>query len=209
MVSTVVGREATCSASYGGKSASGKALLETTEVVFRGEGLRFKVPFARVKSAIARDGVLELKLADGTARLTLGAQAATWARRIKNPPGRLDKLGVKPGMTVSLVGPVEDAFAGELRARVGELAEGRARAASDLIFFATTTPADLSRLATLKKNLQPAGALWVVRTKGPTAPVSESAVMAAGRAAGLVDTKVVAFSDTHTAERFVIPVARR
>ena len=33
--------------------------------------------------------------------------------------------------------------------------------------------------------------------------------MAAGKAAGLVDVKVVAFSATHTAEKFVIPVAKR
>ena len=33
--------------------------------------------------------------------------------------------------------------------------------------------------------------------------------MAAGKAAGLVDVKVVKFSETHTAEKFVIPVARR
>ena len=31
--------------------------------------------------------------------------------------------------------------------------------------------------------------------------------MAAGKAAGLVDVKVVGFSPTHTAEKFVIPVA--
>jgi len=33
--------------------------------------------------------------------------------------------------------------------------------------------------------------------------------MAAGKHAGLVDVKVVSFSDTHTAEKFVIPVAKR
>jgi hypothetical protein len=48
-----------------------------------------------------------------------------------------------------------------------------------------------------------------VRAKGAGAAVSESAVMAAGKAAGLVDTKVVAFSATHTAERLVIPISRR
>ena len=30
--------------------------------------------------------------------------------------------------------------------------------------------------------------------------------MSAGKRAGLVDVKVVSFSDTHTAEKFVIPV---
>lgn len=33
--------------------------------------------------------------------------------------------------------------------------------------------------------------------------------MAAGKAAGLVDVKVVSFSPTHTAEKFVIPVKDR
>ena len=33
--------------------------------------------------------------------------------------------------------------------------------------------------------------------------------MAAGKRAGLVDVKVVSFSETLTAEKFVIPVAKR
>lgn len=33
--------------------------------------------------------------------------------------------------------------------------------------------------------------------------------MTAGKQAGLVDVKVVSFSETHTAEKFVIPVAKR
>ena len=39
--------------------------------------------------------------------------------------------------------------------------------------------------------------------------ISERAVMAAGKAAGLVDVKAVSFSPTHTAEKFVIPVRQR
>jgi hypothetical protein len=58
------------------------------------------------------------------------------------------------------------------------------------------------------RDLKPAGALWVVRPKGRR-EITESDVMAAGKAAGLVDVKVVSFSDTHTAEKFVIPVAQR
>ena len=56
--------------------------------------------------------------------------------------------------------------------------------------------------------LQPAGAAWVVRRKGDPV-VSERASMAAGKKAGLVDVKVVSFSDTHTAEKYVIPVGKR
>ncbi len=60
----------------------------------------------------------------------------------------------------------------------------------------------------LKKSLKPDGALWVIRPKG-SAAISESEVMSAGKRAGLVDVKVVSFSATHTAEKFVIPRADR
>jgi hypothetical protein len=204
-----MGREAACTARFSGKTAAGKALLETRELVFRGEGLRFKIAFEKIRSVRAKGGALEVKTDEGAATLELGAEAAAWATRIKNPPGRLDKLGVKPGMKVSLVGEVEAAFTAELRARTEDVSTGRPRPGSDLLFFAAEEPADLARLGTLKKSLQPAGALWVLRRKGPAATVSEGALMAAGKAAGLVDTKVCAFSETHTALRLVIPVAAR
>ena len=61
---------------------------------------------------------------------------------------------------------------------------------------------------TLRTSLKPNGALWVIRPKGRP-EISEAAVRAAGRAAGLVDVKVVGFSPTHTAEKFVVPLAKR
>jgi hypothetical protein len=204
-----MGREATCTVRVGRKTATGKALLETSELIFRGDGLRLAIPFAEIRAVAVREGTLSVRGPDGEVRLELGAEAAAWAGKIKRPPSRLDKLGVKPGMKVSLVGGVEPAFIEELRARTEDVSHGRPRSGSDLLIYAVEAPADLERLAALKKSLQPAGALWVVRTKGPAAKVTESAVMAAGKAAGLVDTKVVAFSATHTAERLVIPVAQR
>jgi hypothetical protein len=209
ILAAAMGREAVCTARFGGKSAAGKALLETKEVIFRSPGLRLQIPFDRIQRIEVKGGTLTLKTADGPAVFELGKEAEAWAKRIQNPPGRLDKLGVKPGMKVSLLGAVEAAFVAELEGRTADVSRGKPRAASDLIFFVADMPADLNRLATLKKSLQPAGALWVLREKGPGARVSEAAVMAAGKAAGLVDTKVVSFSDTHTAERFVIPVAKR
>ncbi|MGA8767000.1 MAG: hypothetical protein WB559_08275 [Candidatus Acidiferrales bacterium] len=39
--------------------------------------------------------------------------------------------------------------------------------------------------------------------------IREADVIAAGKSVGLTDNKVCRFSDTHTALRFVIPLARR
>jgi hypothetical protein len=58
------------------------------------------------------------------------------------------------------------------------------------------------------KAIKDDGAIWIVRPKGRP-EITEAETMAAGKRAGLVDVKVVAFSDTHTAEKYVIPVSRR
>ena len=52
------------------------------------------------------------------------------------------------------------------------------------------------------------GGIWVVAPKGGREP-REAQVLAAGKAAGLVDVKVARFSETHTAHRFVIPRGER
>ena len=202
-----MGREAECTARIDGKLAKGKALLETKELQFRGEA-RLTIPFADMRDVKAAGGALTVRFDGGEVTFLLGAAAEVWAAKIKNPPSRLSKLGVKPGARVSIVGAIEPAFVAEARA-AGAVIAGRKPRDVDLVFFAVEQPADLGRLATLAGTMQPAGALWVVRRKGAGAPVTETASMAAGKAAGLVDTKVVAFSATHTAERYVIPVAAR
>ncbi len=79
---------------------------------------------------------------------------------------------------------------------------------ADIIFVAANERADLDRLVTVQKFLKRDGAIWVIRPKG-SAAITEADVMKAGKAAGLVDVKVARFSDTHTAEKFVIPVSKR
>ncbi len=49
---------------------------------------------------------------------------------------------------------------------------------------------------------------WIVYPKGVKS-ITEAEVMKAGKAAGLVDTKVASFSSTHTALKMVIPVSKR
>ena len=60
----------------------------------------------------------------------------------------------------------------------------------------------------MRKAIVSNGAIWVVYPKGRK-DIHELDVIAAGKAAGLVDNKVVGFSVTHTSLRFVIPLANR
>jgi tRNA A58 N-methylase Trm61 len=121
---------------------------------------------------------------------------------------RLDKLGVKPDMRVTLVGLDDAAFRRELRARTSDVAESRPRQNTDMILFAVDGPAPLKRLATLQRAMRRDGAIWVVWPKGQTR-IKEDMVRAAAIAQGLVDVKVIAFSETMSGLKLVIPLARR
>ena len=74
---------------------------------------------------------------------------------------------------------------------------------ADLVFLGVHSLADLARIGELKARLPKDGALWVIRPKGPGTPVPERETMKAGLATGLVDVKVVSFSDTHSALKYV------
>lgn len=121
---------------------------------------------------------------------------------------RVEKLGVKQGTDVLLLGIVDDtAFVRELRAAGARVrASGADRA--DMIFATFRHRDDLRRLPGLVPRLHADAVLWTLRPKG-SKDLTEAEMMRAGQAAGLVDVKVVSFSDVLTAEKFVVPLARR
>jgi hypothetical protein len=202
-----MGQELQCTATIGGKRGKGKALLETDDLVFRGGDLRAKIPYKSIREVRDAKGKLHVTYDGGTATFDLGDAAAKWAERIRSPKSRIDKLGVKPDHRVAVIDVRDAAFDAELRGRVQSVASKLGHE-HDIIFYAANDAAAVKKLAEVKKYLAPAGALWIVRRKGDP-EVTESGVMAAGKAAGLVDVKVVKFSDTHTAEKFVIPIKAR
>ena len=120
----------------------------------------------------------------------------------------IDKLGVKPGQKIAVLGVESAEFLTELAARVPEYAAGKGMAGADLIFFSAEAVANLGQLSSLGRSIQKNGAVWVVYPKGQK-HIRGIDVINAGRSAGLTDNKVCSFSATHTALRFCIPVAKR
>ena len=121
----------------------------------------------------------------------------------------LDKLGVRPGMRVALIDIEDDAIRPLLADRTSDLSEGWPEPDTDIVLLGADSTGDLTRLEELATRIRPAGAIWVVSRKGKAATLRDVEVMAAGKAAGLVDNKVVAFSAERTSIRLVIPVALR
>jgi hypothetical protein len=202
-----MGQEAVCSVTVGRRRVEGKALLETSEIIFRSPDLRLKIPFASIEKLDATNGTLRVTHAHGAATFTLGPAASKWADKIRNPKSLLDKLGVKPEHKIVVLGVRDAEFLDDLRARVPKIL-ARAGRNADVIIFGAESLDELSRLAALRGAINPDGMIWTVTPKGKTG-IKDTDVMAAGKSAGLVDVKVAAFSATHTASKFVIPKAQR
>jgi hypothetical protein len=190
-----------------GRSFEGEALLETSEVILRIDR-RWVIRFDQIRSIETRDGVLRLIHEGGVADIHLGALTERWAEKIRNPKTVVQKLGVKEGQRVALVGLEDAQFVRDLEAAGAHVADTLDETNVDAIFLGAETKSQLDALAKLRSALAPDGALWVIRPKGVKV-ITENDVMEAGKAARLVDTKVVRFSATHTAEKFVIPIAQR
>ena len=202
-----MGNQAKCVLRVEGKRYEGKALLETNELIFRGAECRVKIAFGEIRSVKAEDGELRISTKSDTTVFEVGAVAEKWREKILHPKTRIEKLGVKSGMRVAFLGATEEAFARELRKSKAEVLNGSADGAA-LLFLPVQERRHLGNLAKAAKKLKGAAGLWVIYPKGKK-EITEVEVISAGRAAGLKDVKVVGFSATHTALKFVIPVDKR
>ena len=125
-----MGQEIKCRVDFSGQSSEGKALLETSEIIFRG-AFRLKIPFQAITALDASKGRLSVLYPDGHAVFHIGKAADKWADKIRHPPSRLDKLGVKPGTKVHLIGRHDDDFRRELTERGAVLSSKK----PDLVFL--------------------------------------------------------------------------
>ncbi len=201
-----MGQEVVCTARWGGKSVHGKALLETAEIIFRGDE-RKKIPFSAIRGMEAKDGELRLKTDEGQVVFELGDRAEKWREKIANPKSVVEKLGVKAGEPVAVFGKLDEEFLKKLKAQKSAIAQKIVDRVG-WIFFGAETREGLGEVKKIAGKMKGSAALWVVYPKGQKS-ITETDVIDSGRKAGLKDVKVVGFSATHTALKFVIPLEKR
>ena len=203
-----MGIEAPCTVRVGRKSSEGTALLEGEVLLFRGD-FSLKIPFEDMRD-VSQDGIaLVIKTADQEAHFEVGAPVAErWVRLIKEPKGLFEKLEVGSGSRVAVVDVHDSLFLTALRERTAGVAEGRVPEGAPIVFFGAETKEALRKVQLLRARMIDTGVLWIVRPKG-SKTITEADVFEAVKSNGLVDTKVVAFSKTHTAHKCVIPLDQR
>ncbi len=202
-----MGREVVCHGEGTAGSGEGRLLLETEELIFRGPA-RVTIPFSAITGIRARAGRLTVVYAGGVMRFDVGAAAAAWAERVQRPRGRLDKLGITGSSLVSMLGVTDPGFVVELAGSGATVSRGRVRAGSTVVLFGVRVVEDLNKLGQIRDRIDPAGGIWVLHRRGKDG-VKDVEIFAAGKAVGLVANKVMRFSETHSADRLVIPKALR
>jgi len=201
-----MGQELACSVLADGKSYRGRALLETNEIIFRGD-VRLKIPFTSIKKMEAGAGKLQVRTRDAAYVFDLGPKAEKWRMRIAHPKSLLDKLGVKPGDSVWLQGSFSADFLADLKKCGALITRGKFKSPS-WIFLAAGSLSDLAKVKSAARALRNSAALWIVYPKGQKS-ITEHDVRGAAVCCGLRDVKVASFSSTLTALKFVIPLAKR
>lgn len=189
-----MGREAAGLIRHKGAEGMGRLSLEGAEIIWRG-ALRGRIARTDLAGFVARGDDLVLETPEGPLSATLGArEAEAWVRALARPlPSLAEKLGIGPGRPVEVLGNLSDPVL--IEAIAGHVGGPDAPQAL----------AEVEGPEALSRALAFAGRrpLWVVTPKGRASPFPEAALRAAFGAAGWVDHKVSAVSDSRTATRLV------
>src|SRR5688572_18926837 len=123
------------------------------------------------------------------------------------PRSRIEKLGIKAEHAVYIDGVDDPTLAEEIESRGAKLHSRRPKRADVIFFFAKTIP-ELAKLEALKAILSSDGMIWAIWPKGKK-ELREGDIRDHALEIGLVDVKVLAFSETMSGLKLVIPLKQR
>jgi hypothetical protein len=195
-----MGREATCVCNIQGREATAKILLESKELILRGE-LRCVILLSAIKNIRVEGDALTFKNGKDEVSLGLGSGTAKkWLDAILKPPATLaQKLGIRPDSVVRVYGMVRS---DELRTALPDASDARGDWPDMFIACVESRESLVEALDGSHKFLERGIPIWVVYQKGTGSSLGETAVRDMLRQRGLRDTKVASVSTTLTALRF-------
>lgn len=193
-----MGREVVIHAEVGNEAGEVRVLLESQELILRGE-IRRRVPKVRITGLVIEGDMLCFRHDSEHYRLALGEKmAVSWAEAITKPPPSLRaKLGLDKGGLALLYGEIDDSPLAE--AISGAVTEDPDQAV--LIVALINCAADLETAFALWQQT-PALPIWTIYPKGKATGFGDAAVRESLRARGLRDSKSCAVSERLTATRY-------
>lgn len=193
-----MGREAVTYAEIGFEKGEVKLLLESTELIVRGD-IKRRIARSSLHNVTVVGESLMLKADGEPMALHLGhALASAWQKAILTPPPSLaSKLGLKDFDRALLMGPLDDAVLAQ--SLVDHHTDSLANA--KMVIAVVFSEADV-QAAILLINENPTLALWLVYLKGKAASFGDGDIRKLMRSAGFIDSKSSAVSERLTATRY-------
>lgn len=193
-----MGRETTAYAEVGSEAGEVRALLESTELILRGE-IRRRFAKSAMEEVLVEGDLLRFLVVGEPVALHLGAKVAqSWATAIAKPPPSLRaKLGLGEDTRALVLGEIADEALAE--ATRGLLVTDGAVA--QMMIAIIDCPDDLAEAQRLHAGF-PMLPLWTIYPKGRGVAFGDTAIRTALREAGFRDTKSCAVSDILTATRY-------
>jgi hypothetical protein len=195
-----MGREANCDCQWANQTAPCKVLLETHELIVRGE-IRRRVLISSLTDVVVQGDQLRFRVEQEEVFLGLGSDLAQrWAKAIATPPPSLAaKLGISQTSRLLLIGELD---AQELKIAIAEagVTDGKD---VNLILACVKTNADLNYVLDRYSAYVNNPPVWIIYPKGPNKTLGEPEIRDTLRREGFIDTKVASVSATLTALRFI------
>lgn len=190
-----MGREASAQCSWQGQSGQAKVVLESREIILRGE-VKARIARGAVRGFAVEGDALVIDTAQGALTAELGAkEAGKWLAALSKPqPTLAGKLGIGHASKALVLGDHDDADLAE--ALEGHTA-GRAEVAAVVV-------AIIGGTADLDKAIAAAGDkhIWCVYPKGKAVAFGDMAIRTHLRERGFMDNKTCAVSERLTATRY-------
>ena len=126
-----------------------------------------------------------------------------------------DKLGLKPGHAVRVVGKGDKPLLARVREKTGRRLAGGGTPADVILYWPKTMEEITPTLAELRASIVSNGGIWVMTAKkGQTSAsgldyLNQADLIPLGLAAGLVDNKTCSISKDESGMRFVIRMRDR
>lgn len=193
-----MGREAQSVCFWRGMTGEVRALLESHELILRGE-IRERIPRSSIEKIAVIDDALVLQIEGKRMLLKLGsAEAERWAIFLrKSPPTLRDKLGISGDKKAWMLGATESA---ELRDAIqGCVADQIVDAG--MVIAIVLEESDLCDAVALAREI-PHLPIWFVYVKGKSTRLGDAAIRSHMREHGYIDSKSCRVSDILTATRY-------
>jgi hypothetical protein len=193
-----MGREAIALCSWQGQTAEVKALLESSEIILRGD-IRARIPRSTICDIVVEDETLALRSGDQPLILELGPiEAGKWAAALAQPlPSLAQKLGIDAAHKAFLIGECSDS---DLFAALNGAVTDRLEDA-EIIIAILTSNADLAHAIDVARA-RPDCHIWCVYKKGKAATLADSFIRTTMCGHGFMDNKTSGVSAQLTATRY-------